>query len=115
MTDEDAQRYEERMKKIRDNLESFTDEQSDAFNKAATHDKTVKLSFTLNEATTLLEVLKDAHAVAMMRAVDGYPKEILGTMVNAADDMLPRIAEATTEEFQSLHNRIDLTSPMKES
>lgn len=107
---------EQIMDKVKKDAENFTEEQSHAFFKAAAEEQLVKLNFTLNESTTLMEVLRETYAVALMRgAVDGYPKDILGTMVKAADDMLPRIAEATTKNFERLNERIELTSSMKES
>lgn len=88
----------------------FTEAQSDDFDERADNDLVVDCRMTLNEATTLLELLREAEGVAMMRASKGYPKAILSTIVNCAEQLYGRMGLTTQKAFVKLHNDVTNTS-----
>ena len=90
-------------------------EQMDAFNKIAEEEKSIHIDITLNEATTLMELLSEAHAVAMVRAVGGYPKEILATIVNSSDELAELIGKSLHQVWQTMTDRVLSTTKVKES
>ena len=51
----------------------------------------------------------------MMRAAQGYPKSILSTIVNCADELYNRVGLTSQKAFVKLHNEVLVTSPTKES
>ena len=93
----------------------LSDEQMDEFNKIASKERAIHVDLTLHEATTLLELLSEARAVSMMRAAEGYPKDILATMVNVSSDLTERIGESTHNTWEAITERLRSNTPMKES